>query len=104
MSGKISELEIDSEDFAVYTADYGDKIVELHLDYFGRKTIREVLVFTKEETILGDIAGNKIMFLNSGKHMDFREEQDRTALKIKTSEILQEKSCPTILSQQSTFF
>lgn len=76
MSGKISELEIDSEDFAVYTAGYGDKIVELHLDYFGRRTIREILVFTKEETILGDIADNKIMFLNSGKHMDFREERD----------------------------
>lgn len=81
MSGKISELEIDSEDFAVYTAGCGDKIVELHLDYFGRKTIREILVFTKEETILGDISGNKIMFLNSGKHMDFREEQDLKALK-----------------------
>ncbi len=76
MSGKISELELDSEDYAVYMADYGDKIVELHLDYFGRKTLREILVFTREETIIGDIAGNKLLFLNSGKHMDFQEERD----------------------------
>lgn len=76
MSGKISRLEIDSEDYAVYTADYGDKVAELHLDYFGRKTIREILVFTNEETLLGDIAGNRLLFLNSGKRLDFGEERD----------------------------
>lgn len=76
MSGKISELETDSEDYALYTADYGDKVVELHLDYFGRKTIREILIFAKEETILGDIAGNRLVFLNSGKHLEFSEERD----------------------------
>ena len=74
--GKKSALEIDSEDYAVYIAEYPDKIAELHLDYFGRKTIREVQLFTREDTILGDIANNRITFLKSGEETDFREERD----------------------------
>lgn len=38
ISLKVSELEINSNDIAVYIAQYSDKTVELHLDYFGRKT------------------------------------------------------------------
>ena len=74
--GKKSRLEIDSEDYAIYIAEYNDKIIELHLDYFGRKTIREIMLFTIEETIVGDIANNKISFLKSGKAIDFNEERD----------------------------
>lgn len=76
MVGKKSDLEIDSDDYAIYIAEYADKIVELHLDYFGRKTIREVELFTKEETILGDIVNNKISFLCSGNTINFNEERD----------------------------
>ncbi len=39
-SGTYSALEIDSEDLAVYIAQYPGKIVELHLDYFGRSRTR----------------------------------------------------------------
>lgn len=74
--GKKSELEIDSEDYAIYLAEYVDKIVELHLDYFGRKTIREVMLLQKDETVIGDIANNKIVFLKSGEVIDFSEERD----------------------------
>lgn len=74
--GKKSDLEIDSDDYAIYIAEYNDKIVELHLDYFGRKTIREVQLFTREDTIVGDIANNKITFLRSGKIIDFNENRD----------------------------
>lgn len=74
--GKKSQLEIDSEDYAIYIAEYNDKIVELHLDYFGRRTIREIMLFTVEETIIGDIANNKILFLKCGKQLDFNEERD----------------------------
>lgn len=74
--GKKSNLEIDSDDFAVYIAEYADKIIELHLDYFGRKVIREVQLFTKDETIIGDIANNKIRFLVTGNEIDFHEERD----------------------------
>jgi len=74
--GKKSALEIDSDDYAVYIAEYGDKVVELHLDYFGRETIREIMIFTNNETIIGDIAHNKISFLKSGKNIDFCEERN----------------------------
>lgn len=74
--GKKSNLEIDSEDCAVYIAEYLDKLVEVHLDYFGRKTIRELMIFTNTDTIIGDIAENKIDFLKSGKIIDFKEERN----------------------------
>lgn len=76
MIGKKSNLEIDSNDYAIYIAEYENKIVELHLDYFGRKTIREIQLFTKEDTIIGDITNNKLFFLCSGKYIDFNEERD----------------------------
>lgn len=74
--GKKSRLETDSDDYAIYIADYRDKAVELHLDYFGRKTIREVQIFTEDETILGDIVNNRIDFLKSGNTIDFHEKRD----------------------------
>lgn len=76
MGGKKSQLEIDSDDYAIYIGEYEDKIVELHLDYFGRKTIRNITLFTSEDTIIGDIANNKIQFLKSGQIVDFQEERD----------------------------
>ena len=76
MIGKKSDLEIDSDDYAVYIAEYKDKIVELHLDYFGRKTIREMQLFTKQDTIYADIANNSITFSVTGRVIDFNEERD----------------------------
>lgn len=76
MIGKKSNLEIDSDDYAIYIAEYKDKIVELHLDYFGRKTTRVVELFTKEDTIVGDIRNNKVTFLRTGEVIDFNEERD----------------------------
>lgn len=76
MIGKKSGLEIDSDDFAIYIAEYRDKIAELHLDYFGRKTIREIQLFTEKDTIVGDIARNTISFLVKGEKIDFHEERD----------------------------
>lgn len=76
MGGKKSKLEIDSDDYAIYIAEYVDKILELHLDYFGRATMREITLFTEKDTIVGDIACNKIHFLKEGKTIDFYEERD----------------------------
>ena len=76
MTGKKSDLEIDSDDYAIYIAEFANMIGELHLDYFGRKTIREIEIFTKADTILGDIAENRIVFLKTGKSIEFHEERD----------------------------
>lgn len=74
--GKKSDLDIDSDDYAIYIAELKDKIIELHLDYFGRNTIREICLFTKEDTIVGDIENHYIKFLSSGKVIDLHEERD----------------------------
>ena len=56
--------------------EYKDKIAELHLDYFGRSTIREIMVLTKEDTIIGDLVKNQIVYLKKGKKILFNEERD----------------------------
>ena len=66
-----SNLEIDTEDAAVYIADYEDKLVELHLDYFGRKTMREIMIFTNDDTIVGDFVDNSVRFLKEGRIVNF---------------------------------
>lgn len=71
--GKKSNLELDCEDYAIYVADYPDKMVELHLDYFGRKTVREIMLFTHEDTIVGDLANSTITWLKNGETIDFKQ-------------------------------
>lgn len=76
LMGKKSSLEIDSDDYAVYIAEYADKVLELHLDYFGRKSIREIQLITKDDTIVGDIVNNQLRFLKINSLIDFKEERD----------------------------
>lgn len=58
--GKYSDLEIDSEDLAVYIAQYDDFLVEIHLDYFSRIAERRLEVYTKEDFFVFDIISNRI--------------------------------------------
>ena len=71
-----SNLEIDSDDIAVYIAEYKDKVVEVHLDYFGRKTQRKIELYTSEDTIVVDLIDQKINWLCSGKVVDLSEDRD----------------------------
>lgn len=77
VKGKYSNLEIDSDDLAVYMGIYPDKVIELHLDYFGRKTIREMMLFTKDETIMVDIANSRIVFETEDRVLNFAEERNQ---------------------------
>lgn len=76
ISGKISNLEINSNDFAIYIAKFDNKICELHLDYFGRKTIRAIELYCEDDTIICDIQNQKIKYLKSDKELKFNEERD----------------------------
>lgn len=58
--GHFSDLEIDSDDLSIYIAKYADKLVEVHLDYVGRKTERRLELLTNEKRIDVDIVENKI--------------------------------------------
>ncbi len=73
---KISALEITSNDIAVYMGIYADKVIELHLDYFGRKTIRELQLFTKEETITADLVHHTVTCGKDGKVISLGDERN----------------------------
>lgn len=76
LKGKFSNLEISTDDLSLYIAKYPDMAVELHLDYFGRKTIREIQIFTNEDTIIGDLTNSEIRYLNSEKIISFKEQRN----------------------------
>lgn len=73
---QVSNLEIDTEDIAIYIAKYEDFLLELHLDYFGRYPMREIMILQNDETIVADIINNKIIFKNREKTFGFSEERN----------------------------
>lgn len=73
---KKSNLEINSDDIAIYIAEYQDKTVELHLDYFGRVPIRRLELFTEDDTVVCDLLESSITWLKSGRTLHFDEVRD----------------------------
>lgn len=71
-----SNLEIDSDDIAVYIAEYEDKVAEVHLDYFGRKSIRKMELFSEDDTIVADLIGQRISWIRTGRELDLSEDRD----------------------------
>ena len=74
--GKKSHLEIDSPDIAIYIAEYQDKTLELHLDYYGRKTLRRVELYMDDDTIICDLISGEIRYLVSGKTLQFDNQRN----------------------------
>ncbi len=74
--GKYSNLEIDSDDLSVYIAKYKTMVVEIHLDYFGKKTLREITLLTDKDTIVADIFKGEISYLNSGKTITLKQSRN----------------------------
>lgn len=62
MNGQFSSLEIDSDDISIYIAKYRDKFIELHLDYFGRNTIRQLELYSDDYVIYADLIRMKIEY------------------------------------------
>ncbi len=58
LSGKYSNLEIDTEDIAIYMAKYKKMLLELHLDYCGKKTKRILELITNNHNYTVDIQNN----------------------------------------------
>lgn len=71
IQGTISNLEIDSDDIAVYIAQIGKKVVELHLDYYGRKEMRNLEIFLQDETLLCDILNGDLYYQRAGRSIHF---------------------------------
>lgn len=74
LNKKVSNLEINSNDIGVYIAEYNNCIVELHIDYFSRKNMRKIEIFTNEDFIECDILNSNINFNN--KNLYFHEERN----------------------------
>lgn len=74
--GKFSDLDIDSNDTALYIAKNDRMSFELHLDYFGRKTQRTLDIFTHDDTILCDIMAGTVTYLKEGRALDFNSERN----------------------------
>ncbi|MFL2109901.1 Gfo/Idh/MocA family protein [Marinilactibacillus psychrotolerans] len=79
--GKYSNLEIESDDLSIYIAKYKNMLAEVHLDYFGVEPIRELQLFTKNDTIVADILKSEIRFLKENKVISFKEERNAYQLK-----------------------
>ncbi len=73
---KISNLEIDSDDIALYIAKTPTTTIELHLDYFGRQTIRTLDLYLKEETIHCDLLAGTVSYLKEGKTVTMKVVRD----------------------------
>ena len=60
IKGTFSNLEIDSDDLAVHLFEYPKIIVEMHLDYFGRKNQRYLEMFFNDEVVKCDLNEGKV--------------------------------------------
>lgn len=58
--GKYSHLEVTSEDLAIYIANYKSFLLELHLDYFGRKATRKLELLCKDGKYVFDILSSSV--------------------------------------------
>lgn len=76
IAGRFSNLEINSNDTALYVAKNDKLTYELHLDYFGRKTQRTLDIFTQDDTVHCDIVGGTVTYLKEGKMLDFNSERN----------------------------
>lgn len=75
-SGKYSNLEIDSNDIAIYIAQYRDKLVSLHLDYFGRYPQRFIEIYSSSDLIVADFINQTITYKKKGKIISLQEPRD----------------------------
>ena len=73
---KKSDLQIDSDDIAVYIGSNEKCIFELHLDYFGREEIRQLQLFKKNATILADFIRGTIWDSEQGTEINLQESRD----------------------------
>lgn len=76
MQKKVSALDINSDDIALYLAECNNTLIEIHLDYFGRKSIRQIELFTEDETILGDLIENEVTYLKANHKISFKQERN----------------------------
>lgn len=73
MMGRVSQLEINSNDTANYLMDYKKMFVELHIDYFGKTRQRKLELITDMDTYVFDLYENTQTTLSTGEIITFDE-------------------------------
>lgn len=81
MISKVSNLEIDSDDLAIYIGQNEKISFELHLDYFGRQTLRTLDLFTVDDTIHCDLIGGTVSYLKERKTVKLESERNAFQMK-----------------------
>lgn len=76
MKGQFSALELESDDLSLYLGRYSDKLISLHLDYFGAVERREIELYTDDEVIVGDLRHSCIRYLKAGTTIELPELRD----------------------------
>lgn len=76
IEGKFSNLEIESSDTVAYIGEYADKVVELHLDYHGRKIQRAIELYTAEDVVACDFVKSEVQYRKSGEVVSLAEERN----------------------------
>lgn len=68
LKSKVSTLDIDSYDIAIYIAQFSDTLVEIHLDYFGQAPLRYARVIDAKKTqVFNFLNGSIIDETNNNK-------------------------------------
>jgi predicted dehydrogenase len=78
--GKVSNLEINSNDVALYIACLKNMVIELHLDYFGRTYRRALEVMTEDGSITADFFACTLT-LETGEVQNYAEEVNARYIK-----------------------
>lgn len=73
---KVSGLETDSEDIAVYIGHSDNRVYELHLDYFGREEKRSLEIYLPLETVTADLRKGRIHFGRADEDIVLCEDRD----------------------------
>ena len=76
MINKVSNLEIDSDDLAIYIGKNDKTTFELHLDYFGRQTQRTLDLFTADDTIHCDLIAGTVNYLKKGETIKLESKRN----------------------------
>lgn len=65
LGGNYSALDIETNDIAVYVAHDANRMIEVHLDYFGRIARRTLELYTADNTYLVDFIHHTVQDKNS---------------------------------------
>lgn len=80
-SGKYSSLDITSNDLSVGIACYTNKLVEVHLDYFGRRAVRTLELYLDDDKILVDYINYTVTFEKNHRVVSLEEDANDKYMK-----------------------